>query len=100
MDLCLTEIVTNCVIHGYAPIPAPRDAVIVSFAREGAQVVWRIDDRGVAFDPLAHALEPFPSSLDDAKVGGNGLRLVRRFADQLDYHRESGMNHLTVAFSC
>jgi anti-sigma regulatory factor (Ser/Thr protein kinase) len=100
VDLCLTEIVTNCIIHGYARIPAPADAVIVSFTRQSAQVVCCIDDRGVAFDPLAHELVPLPTSLDDAKVGGSGLRLVRRFADQLDYRRESGINHLTVVFSC
>jgi serine/threonine-protein kinase RsbW len=100
VDLCLTEIVTNCIIHGYARTPAPTDAVTISFSRQRAQVVCCIDDRGVAFDPLAHEPDPLPTSLDDAKVGGSGLRLVRRFADQLNYQRENGINHLTVVFSC
>jgi serine/threonine-protein kinase RsbW len=100
VDLCLTEIVTNCIIHGYARTPAPSDAVIVSFSRQGAQLVWGIDDRGAAFDPLTHVLDPLPTSLEEAKVGGSGLRLVRRFADRLNYRREGGINHLTVVFSC
>lgn len=100
VDLCLTEIVTNVVIHGYAQTTAPTDAVMVSFARESAQVVCQIEDRGVAFDPVAHVLPQLPTSLDDAQIGGSGLRLVRQFADQLDYHRESGVNHLTVVFLC
>lgn len=98
VDLCLTEIVTNCIIHGYAHMAAPTDAVIVSLARHNAQVVCCIDDRGVAFDPLAHVLAPLPASLQDAPIGGSGLRLVRRFADRLDYRREGGINHLTVVF--
>jgi serine/threonine-protein kinase RsbW len=100
LDLCLTEIVTNCIIHGYARIAAPADAVIVRFARQGTHVVCCIEDRGVAFDPLAHVLTPLPTSLEDAPIGGSGLRLLRRFAEQLDYRRENGINHLTVVFSC
>ncbi len=99
MDLCLTEIVTNAIIHGYAQVTAPTDAVKVDFARGSAAVVCRIEDRGIAFDPVTHALPPLPASLDDAPIGGSGLRLVRQFADQLDYHRESGINHVTVVFS-
>ena len=56
--------------------------------------------RGAAFDPLTHVLDPLPTSLEEAKVGGSGLRLVRRFADRLNYRREGGINHLTVVFSC
>jgi serine/threonine-protein kinase RsbW len=99
LDLCLTEIVTNCIIHGYSRVAAPTDAVFVSFARQSAQVVCCIEDRGVAFDPPAHAFAPLPTSLENAQVGGSGLRLVRRFADQLDYRREGGINHLTIVFS-
>ncbi len=100
VDLCLTEIVTNCITHGYAQTPAPLDAIVVNFARQSAQIVCRVEDHGAAFDPLAHVLTPLPGSLDDAPIGGSGLRLVRRFADQLDYRRERGMNHLQVVFSC
>jgi serine/threonine-protein kinase RsbW len=100
VDLCLTEIVTNCIIHGYARIPAPKDAVIVSCTRQSAQIVCCIEDHGVAFDPLAQVLAPLPTSLEHAQIGGSGLRLVRRFAEQLDYRREGGSNHLTVIFAC
>lgn len=100
LDLCLTEIVTNCIIHGYARSPAPTDAVIVSFTRQSARIVCCIEDRGIAFDPLAHVLAPLPTSLEHAQIGGSGLRLVRRFAQQLDYRREGGTNHLSLVFAC
>jgi serine/threonine-protein kinase RsbW len=99
LDLCLTEIVTNAIVHGYAQLAAPQDAIIVRFARQGDQVICHIEDRGAAFDPLAHALPPLPASLDDAPIGGSGLRLVRDFADRLDYRREGDTNHLTLSIS-
>jgi serine/threonine-protein kinase RsbW len=99
MDLCLTEIVTNTITHGYARITAPEAAIIVRFARQDEQVVCRIEDRGVAFNPLAHPPAPQPKSLDDAQIGGSGLRLVRQFAKQLDYRHEGGSNKLTITFS-
>lgn len=100
VDLCLTEIVTNTIVHGYAQRAAPEDAIIVTFARRGEQVVCHIEDHGIAFDPLAHAPAPLATSLDDAPVGGNGLRLVRKFADHLDYRRDGGTNTLTLSISC
>jgi anti-sigma regulatory factor (Ser/Thr protein kinase) len=99
VDLCLTEIVTNCIVHGYAQVTPPCDAVIVDFARQGGQIVCRIADRGVAFDPLAHELPPLPTSLEQAKIGGAGLRLVRKFAAQLNYRHDGAFNLMTVVFS-
>jgi anti-sigma regulatory factor (Ser/Thr protein kinase) len=100
VDLCLTEIVTNIISHGYAQTTAPTDAVMVEFARESAQLVVQVEDSAVEFDPVAHVLPQLPSSLDEARIGGSGLRLVRQFADRLDYRREGGVNRLTMIFSC
>jgi anti-sigma regulatory factor (Ser/Thr protein kinase) len=100
VELCLTEIVTNIISHAYAQITPPTDAVIVSFARQNAQVVVQVEDGGVAFDPVAHVLTALPISLDDARIGGNGLRLVRQLADRLDYRREGAVNRLTMVFLC
>ena len=100
VDLCLTELVTNAIIHGYAKIIAPPDAIIVKFLRQSTGITWRIEDHGIAFDPSTQALPALPTSLEDAPIGGSGLRLVRKFADQLEYHRENGTNHMTVFFSC
>jgi anti-sigma regulatory factor (Ser/Thr protein kinase) len=100
LELCLTEIVTNILSHGYAQASAPKDAVIVSFTRERAQLVVQIEDSAVAFDPVAHALPPLPTSLEEARIGGSGLRLVRQFAHRLDYRRVGGVNRLTMVFPC
>jgi sigma-B regulation protein RsbU (phosphoserine phosphatase) len=100
VDLCLTEIVTNIISHAYAQTTAPTDAVAVNFARESAQIIVKVEDCGIAFDPVAHVLPQLPTSLDNAEIGGSGLRLVREFVDRLDYRREAGVNRLTMVFLC
>jgi anti-sigma regulatory factor (Ser/Thr protein kinase) len=100
MDLCLTEIVTNIISHAYAQTMAPADAVSVNFTWERAQAIVQVEDCGVAFDPVAHVLPQLPTSLDNAGIGGSGLRLVRHFVDRLEYRREAGVNRLTMVFLC
>jgi anti-sigma regulatory factor (Ser/Thr protein kinase) len=98
LDFCLTELVTNVINYAYPGGAAPADAVAVRFLRAPTEVVLEIEDHGVAFDPLAHAPGPLPTSLEDAQVGGLGLLLVRKFAGELRYRREGERNFLRLAF--
>jgi serine/threonine-protein kinase RsbW len=38
------------------------------------------------------------ASLEEAKIGGWGIHIVRRLTDELRYHRSAGRNHLTLIF--
>jgi anti-sigma regulatory factor (Ser/Thr protein kinase) len=98
LDLCLTELVTNVINYGYPETAAPEEAVAVRFARNPAEVVVEIVDRGVEFDPLGYVPPPKPRTLDEASTGGRGLLLVRQFAGQLRYRREQGQNRLVLIF--
>src|SRR5262249_59810028 len=65
---------------------------------EGGAVVRRIEDAAGAFDPLAVAPPPVPTSLDEALPAGRGLRLMRLSADAASYERREGRNRLTLRF--
>jgi serine/threonine-protein kinase RsbW len=69
--------------------------------RRPEAVVLRFDDDGVPFDPSS-GIDPAPAkSLEEARIGGFGLILVRRAASALDYTRTpDGRNRVTVTLRC
>jgi anti-sigma regulatory factor (Ser/Thr protein kinase) len=96
IDLCLTELATNVISYGY---PDGRfGAIRVRFWRQADQILIRIDDDGIAFDPTSYAPPGLPSSLDDAPSGGRGIRLVRNFSDELHHVAAGAGNQLTLVF--
>ena len=95
-ELVFEEIVANIVGHG-AP---DGHALEVRFILEsGADSITLIfDDNGMPFDPRGRPDPPPQKSLDQARVGGFGLMLVRHAASSLDYLRTpEGHNRLIVS---
>jgi anti-sigma regulatory factor (Ser/Thr protein kinase) len=98
LDLCVTELVTNVISYGYPGQPAPEEVIAVHFAATPTHVVLEIIDQGVAFDPLAQPAPELARSLDEAKIGGLGLPLVRKNVEEIAYRREHGSNRLRLSF--
>jgi serine/threonine-protein kinase RsbW len=85
VELVFEEIVANIVRHGM-PAGGAADVRVTLDVRDGS-VVLAFDDDGVPFDPRGRA-DPVPAkSLEQAKVGGLGLMMVRRAASAIDYRR-------------
>ena len=53
-------------------------------------------DSGVPFNPLEQADPDVNAPLEQRKIGGLGLFLVRKTMDKLNYVYENGQNVLTV----
>lgn len=98
--LCLEEALSNVIRHGYRGRAG--ETLTVDCARnESSELVLTVEDQAPPFDPLtAPEAEnrPDPSSLDELKPGGRGIRLMRRFAGSLAYQRLDGGNRLTMRF--
>jgi serine/threonine-protein kinase RsbW len=89
------EIVANIVGHG-AP---DGHALEVRFTLETHpdSIILSFDDNGVPFDPRGLRDPPPQKSLEEARIGGYGLMLVRHAASSLDYVcTAEGHNRLTV----
>src|SRR5579863_2408487 len=97
-ELVFEEIVANIVSHGAVDGREPE--VRVTLEPRPDSIVLTFDDDGVPFDPRGRN-DPAPArSLEEAKLGGFGLMLVRRAASALDYARTvEGRNRLTVKLS-
>jgi anti-sigma regulatory factor (Ser/Thr protein kinase) len=98
MNLCLEEAISNIIRHGYCG--NPDGPIVVHFTNPGTKYfVLELDDEAPHFNPLAAPDLPAMNSLDDPRVGGQGIRLLRRFADSLHYQATPQGNRLVIGFS-
>jgi serine/threonine-protein kinase RsbW len=96
MDLCLEEVLSNVIRHGYAGKPGRHIFVQFSSPREG-YFIFVVEDEAPRFDPLSVREPSRPAG--EAHSGGNGIRLLRRFANTLQYEATPSGNRLTIGFA-
>lgn len=96
VQLCLEEAVTNIVSHAFEPGTLHDMRVALWCDNAGLQV--EITDDGRPFDPLAHESAEAPKDLASAPIGGLGIKLMRSFADRIDYQRVGQTNRLLLSF--
>jgi anti-sigma regulatory factor (Ser/Thr protein kinase) len=89
LNLALEELLTNAFHHGGA------SRVDVNLRFEGVQLEAEVVDDGTAFDPTAAAPPDLAGSIDDRKVGGLGIHLVRRLVQDLAYERRGSGNRVS-----
>lgn len=100
LDLCLNEVVANCVIHGGPDVMEAPLGLQLSLAASHTQtlVTLSIADSGSPFDPTSAAPKARAASLADATPGGLGLVMMRDNASRLVYRRSGGRNHIDMLF--
>jgi anti-sigma regulatory factor (Ser/Thr protein kinase) len=94
LNLVLDELVTNTVSYGYDD-PGPH-AIDVTLKCEDGLLTLVIEDDARAFDPLQAPEPDLAASLDDRRVGGLGVHLVRTLMDTVDYDRLANRNRLVM----
>ncbi len=96
LEVVFEEIVSNIINYGAADGREPDVCVVLETRAD--EIVLTIDDDGVPFDSSTYTAPPPTRSLEETRLGGFGLILVRRAASSLNYRRtEQGRNRLTVA---
>lgn len=95
LDLCVVELVTNVVNHGYAGAPGP---IRLELHLGRAAAILAVADEAPEFNPLAFPAPAVPASLDEAVIGGYGIHMVRSAADGCRYERRGGRNVFTAYF--
>jgi anti-sigma regulatory factor (Ser/Thr protein kinase) len=98
MDLCLEEAISNVIRHGYKSEPNRFLTVRFSHSPERV-VVFTVDDEAPHFNPLEVPEASPVGGLDDLRIGGQGIRLLRRFTSSLEYERKEVGNRLRMSFS-
>jgi len=97
IELCLEEVVSNVIRHGY--VGAEDGSVLVSFMPRDSYFEFVVDDEAPHFNPLDAAELSALGPDEEIRVGGQGIRLVRQFADDVEYEPKPGGNRLRLGFS-
>lgn len=91
--LCAEELLANVLRHD-----AATPEVILTLARADNRLALTIEDGGAPFDPTQGPQREALGDIDEARPGGWGLALIRRFADDFNYRRVSTRNLVSLAF--
>ena len=84
IELAVDEACSNIIQHAYAHQPDGEIYIRVQ-AERGRRIVITLIDTGEPFDPEAVPVHNPEPSLDDLKVGGLGLFLIRRTMDDVQF---------------
>lgn len=99
MELCLEEVVSNVILHGYAGESNHALVIRCEAARDG-QITLMVEDDAPPFNPLLVPEPAAAGSLEEVKIGGQGIHLLKQFADAVEYELKPGGNRLTMSFFC
>ena len=84
IELAVDEACSNIIQHAYAHQPGGKIHIRVQ-VEHGRRIVITLIDTGEPFDPEAVPVHNPEASLDDLKVGGLGLFLIRRTMDDVQF---------------
>lgn len=93
MQLAVEEAITNIVLHGYAGTPGQ---VKVHGEVEPDRAIVEITDSAPAYDPFSQADPDVTAGLDERRIGGLGVFLIRRVTDDASYRFCDGKNVLRL----
>lgn len=94
LKLAIEEVVAN-VIH-YAYDKNEKGDIGVGLKFQAGEVSVEVKDAGKAFDPTEIKDADTDSSVEERRIGGLGLYLVRQLTDTMSYRREGNFNILSL----
>ena len=100
IELGIAEVLTNIVMHGYAP--HENGFITVSWEAHKSGLIMQIVDTGLPIPPhllarkSGHAFDFDPHDVVNLPENGFGLALVRSIFDAMDYESLDGVNHLRL----
>lgn len=93
-DLCANEAVTNIISYAYSDSESHQIGLLLRHSSN--KVILDIEDDGKAFNPFAMPEHASPKSLEEAKIGGLGIDLIRHYVDEYHYSRENNKNIISM----
>ena len=94
MNVALDEMLSNIIKYGYTDDAIHEIRIRLSV--DGPMLVAEIEDDGQPFDPCAAAPVDVDAPMEERKVGGLGIHIVRQLMAEVDYARVDGRNRLVM----
>src|SRR5262245_56849079 len=94
IDHSAAERVHNIIAYAYQD--SAEHVIRVRLTREQSRVILQIEDDGVPFNPLDYASPPPVTRIEQAPLGGRGIRTMRALMTECSYRYQDGKNILTM----
>ena len=94
MNVALDEMLSNIIKYGYTDDAIHEIHVRLSVS--GRMLVAEIEDDGQPFDPCAAGPVDVDAPLEERKVGGLGIHIVRSLMAEVGYARVADRNRLVM----
>jgi phosphoserine phosphatase RsbU/P len=94
LNLAMEEILTNIISYGYTD--ERNHEITVRLSAQLGEVSVEIEDDGQPFNPLEAPEPDITKPLEERKIGGLGIHLVRKLMDGVEYKRQGERNLLTI----
>ncbi len=93
IQLACEEMLVNVINYAY---PGKEGDLEITLENKEGCLEIGIIDSGIPFDPLAHAAPNILAPMEERKIGGLGIFIMRKIMDQVHYRREGEHNVLTM----
>lgn len=94
INLALDELFTNIVKYGF--VDDSLHYISVTLSHKDGTISIRVEDNGIPFDPAKRQTSELKDQIEDCKIGGLGLHLVKKIMDGIAYERQGEKNVITL----
>ncbi|HKD49519.1 MAG TPA: ATP-binding protein [Candidatus Acidoferrum sp.] len=94
LNLILEEVLANIISYGYED--NRRHEIVVRAELKQSELVIEVEDDGRPFNPLQTPPPDLEQPLEQRKVGGLGVHLVRELTSTVEYTRREEKNRLVM----
>jgi anti-sigma regulatory factor (Ser/Thr protein kinase) len=96
IHLAMEEVLMNVMNYSYQGQDEPGDAEVTCSLNDDNRFVIEVVDTGVPFDLLSSQDPDITLQIDERKIGGLGIFIVKKLMDSVAYRREENKNILTL----
>ena len=93
--IAIEEVFVNVASYAYGE-GSGNAALDISFDEVSRNVIFRLTDRGIPFDPLKKPDPDITLSIEERQIGGLGIFIVKKTMDIVRYEYQDNMNVLTM----
>ncbi len=98
LHLALDEILTNIISYGYSD---KNDHLIdIRYSLQNDYLTLEIEDDSNPYDPANAPTPDINACLEDRKIGGLGIYLIKNMMDEIKYSTKNGKNKLILTKKC
>ena len=95
IDIAIDELFGNIAMYAYTPETGPA-TVSIDVEEDPLSVIITFIDNGVPFDPLSSEEPDISLPVEQRKIGGLGVFLVKKIMDDVTYEYREGRNILRI----